>query len=411
MSTPTADPMAATPPPRTRRRDDRRDRRRLASAVDSLCSLVELQTVPGDRPGSRARVPLPRRTPSPSAARCSASPSPRQAGGRSSGPSQRPPHRVLVKSANGIGKSWLSAFAAVWFYLTRDPAVVILTAPTARQVVDVTFKEVRRLYGDRPRDPAQGPADPGPRRPPHDRLHRRRRHDVPRGCARTRRSSSSRNAPASASPPGPPPAASSRPGRRASGSGSSTRRIRRATPGSRSSRARGWWWRSRRSSNPNIAAELGRRPAPDPVRRPPGPAQGQHGPVGRLGGRRRGPAAGRRPRTTPPSTTLDEFTPAQAEAVASHFPRRYWPPRPPGRGADPRPLPERVGALGLLRGRVQPRRFAPDRRHPTPTRSSAGATWRGSATTTTTIVFRRGPDGARAAPSATARTPARPPGS
>lgn len=57
-----------------------------------------------------------------------------------------PPHQVMVRSANNVGKSYLSALASIWFYCTRDPSIVILTAPTFRQVVGVTFKEVRRLY-------------------------------------------------------------------------------------------------------------------------------------------------------------------------------------------------------------------------------------------------------------------------
>lgn len=58
----------------------------------------------------------------------------------------QPPHQVMVRSANNVGKSYLSALASIWFYCTRDPSIVILTAPTFRQVVGVTFKEVRRLY-------------------------------------------------------------------------------------------------------------------------------------------------------------------------------------------------------------------------------------------------------------------------
>jgi hypothetical protein len=61
----------------------------------------------------------------------------------------KPPHRVMVESANGVGKSLLAAFLCVWFYDTRDPSNIILTAPTFDQVCDVTFKEIRRLMGDR----------------------------------------------------------------------------------------------------------------------------------------------------------------------------------------------------------------------------------------------------------------------
>jgi hypothetical protein len=57
--------------------------------------------------------------------------------------------RVLVRSANAIGKSYIAACLALWFYETHDPGICILTAPTERQVCDVTFKEIRRLWGNR----------------------------------------------------------------------------------------------------------------------------------------------------------------------------------------------------------------------------------------------------------------------
>ncbi|MBX6311962.1 MAG: hypothetical protein IRY99_03430 [Isosphaeraceae bacterium] len=62
----------------------------------------------------------------------------------------RPPHRVLCRSANGVGKTFLAAAALVWFYDTREHCMAAVTAPTARQVELGTFKEVRRLLGDRP---------------------------------------------------------------------------------------------------------------------------------------------------------------------------------------------------------------------------------------------------------------------
>jgi hypothetical protein len=60
------------------------------------------------------------------------------------------PHRVLVKSANGVGKTVLAAALSVWFYLTRQQSQVIITSPKADQIQNVTFKEVRRLWGNRP---------------------------------------------------------------------------------------------------------------------------------------------------------------------------------------------------------------------------------------------------------------------
>jgi hypothetical protein len=54
--------------------------------------------------------------------------------------------RVLVESANGVGKTLLCAALALWFHDTHSPSQTIITAPSARQVSDVTFKEIRRLY-------------------------------------------------------------------------------------------------------------------------------------------------------------------------------------------------------------------------------------------------------------------------
>src|SRR5262245_21733900 len=54
--------------------------------------------------------------------------------------------RVLVKSANAIGKSFTVSCLACWFYATHDPGICLVTAPTFRQVKDVTFKEIRRLW-------------------------------------------------------------------------------------------------------------------------------------------------------------------------------------------------------------------------------------------------------------------------
>lgn len=57
--------------------------------------------------------------------------------------------RVLVKSANAVGKTKAAACLALWHFMTRQ-GITLITAPTYRQVSDVTFKEVRRLYGKRP---------------------------------------------------------------------------------------------------------------------------------------------------------------------------------------------------------------------------------------------------------------------
>jgi hypothetical protein len=54
-----------------------------------------------------------------------------------------PPYRVLVKSGHNIGKTHLAATLLNWWYDSFDPGVVITTAPTERDVVDLLWAEVR----------------------------------------------------------------------------------------------------------------------------------------------------------------------------------------------------------------------------------------------------------------------------
>lgn len=54
--------------------------------------------------------------------------------------------RVAVKAGNGLGKGFSAAVALLWFLFCQDPAVVLSTAPTFRQVRHVMWREVRRLY-------------------------------------------------------------------------------------------------------------------------------------------------------------------------------------------------------------------------------------------------------------------------
>ena len=54
-------------------------------------------------------------------------------------------HRVAVKSGNGLGKGFSAAVAILWFLYCHDPAVVLSTAPTFRQVRHVLWREVHRL--------------------------------------------------------------------------------------------------------------------------------------------------------------------------------------------------------------------------------------------------------------------------
>jgi hypothetical protein len=54
-----------------------------------------------------------------------------------------PPYRVLVESGHSVGKTFLAAVLVNWWYDHFDPGVVITTAPTERDVVDLLWTEVR----------------------------------------------------------------------------------------------------------------------------------------------------------------------------------------------------------------------------------------------------------------------------
>lgn len=58
----------------------------------------------------------------------------------------RPRARVAVKACHASGKSWTAAAAASWFLTTTPGSVVITTAPTARQVEEILWREIRGLY-------------------------------------------------------------------------------------------------------------------------------------------------------------------------------------------------------------------------------------------------------------------------
>ena len=58
-----------------------------------------------------------------------------------------PSHRrVAVKSGNGLGKGYCAAVAVLWFLYYHDPAIVLSTAPTFRQVRHILWRQVHRLY-------------------------------------------------------------------------------------------------------------------------------------------------------------------------------------------------------------------------------------------------------------------------
>jgi hypothetical protein len=61
---------------------------------------------------------------------------------------RRPPYKVLVKSAHSLGKTFLAAVLVSWWFDTfPDSSAVITTAPTARDVRDLLWREVRVLRG------------------------------------------------------------------------------------------------------------------------------------------------------------------------------------------------------------------------------------------------------------------------
>ena len=54
--------------------------------------------------------------------------------------------RVAVKAGNGIGKGFTAAVAALWFLASHKPATVLTTAPTARQVRHILWREIHRVH-------------------------------------------------------------------------------------------------------------------------------------------------------------------------------------------------------------------------------------------------------------------------
>lgn len=63
----------------------------------------------------------------------------------------RPGARAAVRSGHGTGKSTALAVAALWFLSTRADALVPCTAPTAHQLQDVLWREIRRLVAGMPK--------------------------------------------------------------------------------------------------------------------------------------------------------------------------------------------------------------------------------------------------------------------
>ena len=58
----------------------------------------------------------------------------------------RAERRVAVKSGNGLGKDFTAAVAVLWYLQLHDPAIVLSTAPTFRQVRHVLWRQIHALY-------------------------------------------------------------------------------------------------------------------------------------------------------------------------------------------------------------------------------------------------------------------------
>lgn len=73
------------------------------------------------------------------------------------------PGRVKINSGHSLGKTHLAASLCLWWHYTRDPGVVITTAPTERDVVDLLWTEIRLQHARARRELPRrfpGPRDP-----------------------------------------------------------------------------------------------------------------------------------------------------------------------------------------------------------------------------------------------------------
>lgn len=58
--------------------------------------------------------------------------------------------RISVRAGHGVGKSTACSWALIWFMLTRYPQKSVLTAPTAGQLFDALFSEVKHWINKLP---------------------------------------------------------------------------------------------------------------------------------------------------------------------------------------------------------------------------------------------------------------------
>lgn len=60
--------------------------------------------------------------------------------------SVRDVHATAVRSCHGPGKTFTAAVTALWFLYSHPNSIVLTTAPTDRQVKNLLWKDIRRLY-------------------------------------------------------------------------------------------------------------------------------------------------------------------------------------------------------------------------------------------------------------------------
>lgn len=51
--------------------------------------------------------------------------------------------KISVRSGHGTGKSTVASWVIIWYFLTKHPCKVVLTAPTSSQLFDALFSEVK----------------------------------------------------------------------------------------------------------------------------------------------------------------------------------------------------------------------------------------------------------------------------
>ena len=58
--------------------------------------------------------------------------------------------KISVRSGHGVGKSTASSWAMLWYFMTRSPVKVVVTAPTSSQLYDAMFAELKRWINAMP---------------------------------------------------------------------------------------------------------------------------------------------------------------------------------------------------------------------------------------------------------------------